>query len=762
MTVNNDNNRIDHVPDGVLTVFAYDFRVDDADHLVVYEDGVVVADGHTVTGVGDEDGGDVTFDVAPSADISALTFIREVPATQETAYPSFGPFPAASHEAALDKLTFLIQQVREELGRTGRAAVDADPLIDWTFPDYDPGSFWAWDAGERRVVNTTISEAFYRFNWTENTLAALQNREPEAEGEAVYVKGRTSDGDGYQGTFVWSTADLSAEVTADTLHGIYVAPTSDPTGASGAWVRQLDGYVTPEMFGATGDGIADDTAPLVACDSLSKTLGLPLVGRGTYGISTKYTITTFSVDLSAGKIVLLDTFTGTIGVQMGGTPFNNEIIDVVLNVDGNRSMLTGVYGFVARDISTGTNNFKLNLLNCDNGLLVDGNSERLKFNVGGFNCGVLVTQKINYNTPDENDYRISGGLCDTWFLQDDNTSSNVHFNVESNFGSSDWAVKILGSKWCRLSGIIRASYSGGVYCASDAVADDMVHFAGLVVYASYDDYAVYAEQGRTLSGDVIIRTALAGGVFIGNYTGGVDLRITLDNLRGGYGLRLGDDIGSLPFRLGSVKLTSYGNTGTDVGVLVDRVSGSLDLDMISSDHSLRTNNLSGKVRILRSSRLIGGDVEVDIQAQTPAINFIGGTTYQDLAAYSYGHTGMTIDRVTNTDGLVSIDSPGYYNGGNWSNAPFTATAVTTTLPTNGLIYLNASAGAIAATLPNANRLYQRVTLWKSDAANNAVITVTKHETSDPEVFTFDTQYDRLVLEWMGTEWKTVYNNGVTI
>ena len=66
----------------------------------------------------------------------------------------------------------------------------------------------------------------------------------------VYVQGRTVPGDGGRGIFVWSTADLSAEVTADTLQGIYVAPTSDPTGASGAWVRQLDGYVTPEMFGA--------------------------------------------------------------------------------------------------------------------------------------------------------------------------------------------------------------------------------------------------------------------------------------------------------------------------------------------------------------------------------------------------------------------------------------------------------------------------------------------------------------------------------
>jgi len=43
-----------------------------------------------------------------------------------------------------------------------------------------------------------------------------------------------------------------------------------------------------------------------------------------------------------------------------------------------------------------------------------------------------------------------------------------------------------------------------------------------------------------------------------------------------------------------------------------------------------------------------------------------------------------------------------------------------------------------------------------DASNDDVIlTITHHETSDPEVFTFDTVDEYLLLVWTGTEWATV-------
>jgi hypothetical protein len=61
------------------------------------------------TGAGDPNGGTVRTSVAVPA-TSTLTIFRTVPATQTTTYQEGGDFPAASHERALDKLTFIAQQ----------------------------------------------------------------------------------------------------------------------------------------------------------------------------------------------------------------------------------------------------------------------------------------------------------------------------------------------------------------------------------------------------------------------------------------------------------------------------------------------------------------------------------------------------------------------------------------------------------------------------------------------------------------------------
>lgn len=65
-----------------------------------------------------------------------------------------------------------------------------------------------------------------------------------------YYAGGTTGG----GTFVWD-----ADSTAPDDGGVTIAIVGV---SAGRWVRLLDGFVTPEMFGAVGDGVGDDTSAL--------------------------------------------------------------------------------------------------------------------------------------------------------------------------------------------------------------------------------------------------------------------------------------------------------------------------------------------------------------------------------------------------------------------------------------------------------------------------------------------------------------------
>jgi hypothetical protein len=104
MTVQEQVPFIGYTGDGVTVAFPYTFRILDQTHLLVALNGLIQGGGYAVSGVGAQGGGNVTFAVAPVLG-SSVTLVRSVPATQLVDYQPFGPFPAETHEGALDKLT---------------------------------------------------------------------------------------------------------------------------------------------------------------------------------------------------------------------------------------------------------------------------------------------------------------------------------------------------------------------------------------------------------------------------------------------------------------------------------------------------------------------------------------------------------------------------------------------------------------------------------------------------------------------------------
>lgn len=116
MTVSSTQSYVEYNADGATTTFTIPFYF-----LLNSDISVMVADSagnisepvngndFTVTGAGDSGGGSLTFGTVTASGKTILIY-RNPPVTQETKYYENGKFPAASHEAALDKLTMLIQE----------------------------------------------------------------------------------------------------------------------------------------------------------------------------------------------------------------------------------------------------------------------------------------------------------------------------------------------------------------------------------------------------------------------------------------------------------------------------------------------------------------------------------------------------------------------------------------------------------------------------------------------------------------------------
>lgn len=93
------------------------------------------------------------------------------------------------------------------------------------------------------------------------SVTALAGAAIPADGTIAYLHSG-----GRSGFFKFSTTSHTTQVTADTRQGIFVAPTSANTGASGVWVRMWDGvHGSPEWFGA----ILNSTAGSVPADNVS-------------------------------------------------------------------------------------------------------------------------------------------------------------------------------------------------------------------------------------------------------------------------------------------------------------------------------------------------------------------------------------------------------------------------------------------------------------------------------------------------------------
>jgi hypothetical protein len=124
MTVSSTTTKNSYSGNGSTTTFAYGFKIfADADLTVILRSAAgtetvqTLTTNYSVTNAGVDGGGNVVFVTAPASGVTVV-IRRNMALTQSTDYVANDPFPAATHEDALDRLTFISQQIQEEVNRS--------------------------------------------------------------------------------------------------------------------------------------------------------------------------------------------------------------------------------------------------------------------------------------------------------------------------------------------------------------------------------------------------------------------------------------------------------------------------------------------------------------------------------------------------------------------------------------------------------------------------------------------------------------------
>jgi hypothetical protein len=143
MTISYEQNKNRYVATLGTTTYPYTFKIfADTDLTVIVQD----ADGvqttktlntdYTVTGAGDDAGGNVVFGSAPTAGF-IIVILGTYDYKQETDYEEGDSFPSAVHENALDKITMINIKQKEEIDRCLKGPTTNPSDVDYELPYYE-------------------------------------------------------------------------------------------------------------------------------------------------------------------------------------------------------------------------------------------------------------------------------------------------------------------------------------------------------------------------------------------------------------------------------------------------------------------------------------------------------------------------------------------------------------------------------------------------------------------------------------------------
>ncbi|MCL2899790.1 phage tail fiber domain-containing protein [Brenneria tiliae] len=248
-----------YTANGVTTVFPYEFYLLQSDDLAVYIDGEQISTGFTVSGVGIVNGGEVTFLTPPAAG-GIIMLERVIPATRTTEYQNNGDLLAGTVNKDFDRLWMAIKQAFVNFGFVLTRPISGGPFNAHGFRIENLGDPINNQDGTTKLwVNTNLNKTL---RVPESFIPAI----PSIEHRKNKVLAFDDSGNPIAVIPESGTAtDVLIELAKPTgSFRIGYDREQFYSGTVGDYLDKSIGYVTPEMFGAAGDGVTDDRAAIQA------------------------------------------------------------------------------------------------------------------------------------------------------------------------------------------------------------------------------------------------------------------------------------------------------------------------------------------------------------------------------------------------------------------------------------------------------------------------------------------------------------------
>ena len=367
MTVSSTTTKNSYSGNASTTVFAYGFKIfsDDDITVIIRTDSTgaevtkTKTTHYTVSGVGSSSGGNVTFTTGNTpASGETVVLLRSTARTQLTDYTPNDPFPAASHEDALDKLTFIAQEIEEELARsikvsktntisssefTTSASARANKLL-----SFDGSGDLTVTEGKVDTVTATASSVSAGGSPTASaTYTASTGALALALGLPTGATGATGNSAGLQMTFNNSTSD------------------ADPGAGKLALNNSTLSSVSVMFFDDADDNGADISSFVQSFDDASNVTAKGLIHiekEGTASTFALYKVTGAITDASGytkvpvSHLVSNGTFSNSDGIRVDFSYSGNDGAGSLTELSGDTSpQLGGDLDMNGQDIVTTSN-----------------------------------------------------------------------------------------------------------------------------------------------------------------------------------------------------------------------------------------------------------------------------------------------------------------------------------------------------------------------------------------------------------------------